>query len=346
MVSGHVRRVDLRRRVTLVGLVVGVPLSALFLWLAVSRTDLGSVWSALSAARVGFVVGAVIAMAAVYVVQAIRWRVIAAGRISSGRYLGLVVAGVASNNVLPGRVGDGFRGIWLARAEHIPTGRALATVVFDRGADVIALVGLLAISLPFTVHPAWLLRIVIGGIVLAALLAGFLVAARVVTRLHRRAERARSRARRIGRDLLDALADPPGVDRVVAALALSFVAWGIWSLGAWLVARSLGIELSAVDALLVAAVVNLGVAIPSSPGFIGTYQWLCVSTLSLLDVGRDKALAFSLLLHASWFVPTTLAGAVFLIHRLVAQRQTKARMTRSLDVGRDPNERSTEAPRA
>ncbi len=305
-----------RRRAVIIGLVVGVPLSAVFLWLAVRSTDLGMVWRTLKAAHGWTLVGAVVAMAMVYVVQAFRWRVIAHGHASRGRYVELVTSGVAANNVLPGRLGDGLRGVWLARAEGIPSGRALATVVFDRAADVVALVALLAISLPFTVRPTWLVKVGIGGLGLAVLIAGFLVAARVVARLHTRADRVRSRARRVARDLLDGLSDPPSIGRIVVGLALSSVAWGVWSLGAWLVARSLQIDLSVTDSLLVAAVINLGVAIPSSPGFVGTYQWLGVSTLSLLHIDRDNALSFAILLHAAWFVPTTLAGGVILGYRL------------------------------
>ena len=309
-----------RRRAVLIGLVVGVPVSVLFLWLAVKSTDLGAVWRTLKAAHPGELVGAVIAMGLVYVVQAFRWRVIADGRASRGRYVELVVSGVAANNVLPGRLGDGLRGVWLARAEKITSGRALATVVFDRAADVVALVVLLAISLPFTVRPAWLVKVGVGGVALAVLIAGFLVAAHVVARVHERADRARSRARRVARDLLDGLSEPPSVGRIAVALALSLVAWSIWSLGAWLVAQSLQIDLSVLDALLVAAVINLGVAIPSSPGFVGTYQWLGVSTLSLLRIDRENALSFAILLHASWFVPTTVAGGAILAFRLHSRR--------------------------
>jgi uncharacterized protein (TIRG00374 family) len=309
-----------------IGLVVGVPVSAVFLWLAVRSTDMNLVWETLKAAKPGDVVVAVVAMMVVYVVQAIRWRVIVGGHASRRQYVGLVVGGVAVNNVLPGRIGDVLRGVWLARLERIPSGRALATVVYDRAADVVALVALLVISVPFTVRPTWLLRIAIGGIVLALLIAAFLVAAHVFARLHERTERVRSRARRVGRDLLDGLASPPSRGRIVVALALSFAAWGIWTVGAWFVARSLGIHLSVLDSVLVAAVVNLGVAIPSSPGFIGTYQWLCVATLSLLGIARGPALAFSILLHATWYVPTTLAGGVFLGWRLVARARARGRV--------------------
>jgi hypothetical protein len=81
------------------------------------------------------------------------------------------------------------------------------------------------------------------------------------------------------------------------------------------VARSLGIELSPLEAIFVTAVVNLGVAIPSSPGFIGTYQWLGVSALGLLAVPTQEALAFTILMHAVWYVPTLLVGGVLLLRR-------------------------------
>ena len=53
-----------------------------------------------------------------------------------------------------------------------------------------------------------------------------------------------------------------------------------------------------------ASALALGVAIPSSPGYIGTYQWIGVAALGLLDVPPSQALAFAILMHASWYVPT------------------------------------------
>lgn len=97
---------------------------------------------------------------------------------------------------------------------------------------------------------------------------------------------------------------------------LCVLAWGSWALSAWLVTRSLGIELTPLEVVFVTAVLNLGVAIPSSPGFIGTYQWLGVSALGLLAVNQADAFAFSVLMHAAWFVPTTLVGAALALHKL------------------------------
>ena len=56
----------------------------------------------------------------------------------------------------------------------------------------------------------------------------------------------------------------------------------------------------------------LGVAIPSSPGYVGTYQWIGVAALGVLDIPVNQALAFAILMQASWFIPTTLAGGAFI----------------------------------
>ncbi len=315
------------RSAVIVALAVGTPLSALLLWLAVRSADLDAVWSTLGEAEPVDVLLAVGLMSAVYLVQAARWRAIA--RVTPPPYLGyteFVVCGVACNNVLPGRLGDLFRARWLALDSTLSSGRAFSTVVFDRGFDLGALVLLLAVSLPRVAgEDGWLVRVSVGAVVLVAVLGLVLLFARLYTLRRPRARRERSVIRRLVRDTLEGLAEPLGRRTIARAGALSVAAWLVWSLAAFVVARSLGIDLDAMDVLFVAAVVNLGVAVPSSPGFVGTYQWLAVESLAVVGVSREPALAFSILLQASWYVPTTVVGGALLIRRgLVALRRRRA----------------------
>lgn len=307
----------LRSRAALVGLVVGFPLSALLLWLAFRDADVDEVWSVLSQAKVGFVLLAVVGVAGVYAGQALRWRAIArTPAVPRTRFAEMVVSSVAVNNVLPGRVGDLLRARWLQVAARIPGGRALATVFVDRAFDVLALVVFLAVSLPFVSSAEWLRRIAVGGFVLLVALGLVFLIARAYTRSRARERRGhRSLLRRIARDTLEGLADPIDRTRAFLLAGISLGTWALWGLAAWFVARALGMELSPVEAIFITAVINLGVAIPSSPGFIGTYQWLGVSALALFDVGTGQALAFAILMHAIWYVPTTLVGGALLVFR-------------------------------
>jgi glycosyltransferase 2 family protein len=309
----------LRSRAAVVGLLVGVPLSALFLWLAFRHAEPGDVWSVLTESDPLFVALAVAAIGCVYAGQAMRWRAIArTPSVSTARFGEMVVSGVAVNNVLPGRVGDLLRARWLQVAARIPAGRALSTVFVDRAFDVFALVIFLAVSLPFVASAAWLYRIAIGAATLLVLLGLVLVGARAYAgRRARDRLSARSLFRRIARDTVEGLADPIGLARGARLSGISLATWGMWAIAAWLVGRAVGIELSVIEVVFVTAVINLGVAIPSSPGFIGTYQWLGVSALALFDVPTDEALAFAILMHAVWYVPTLLVGAALLLVRTV-----------------------------
>ena len=76
------------------------------------------------------------------------------------------------------------------------------------------------------------------------------------------AGRAKGVVRRLVRDAVEVLAEPLGRRRPVVWLALSVGARVAWAGAAGLIARSLDIELSVADALFVAAVLNLGSAIP------------------------------------------------------------------------------------
>jgi uncharacterized protein (TIRG00374 family) len=306
------------RRGRVLLLVFGIASSAFFLWLVFHDANLHDVWRALSGADAGLVVLAAVVMQAVYVLQGARWRIIADTlQLGVPRFYALVLAGLAANNVLPLRIGDLLRARWLGTSAGIPAGRALGSVFRDRVCDVIVLVVALVVALPFVGDELWVERIAIGGVFLLILLAIVAVGAIVYARSRPRERRAsRGRVRRFVRDTIDELASPIARRHIVVALALSVVAWGIWAAAAGIVCRSLGFSLSPVELVFVTAVVNLGVAIPSSPGFVGTYQWLAVSALRIVGVEGEVAIAFSILMQAIWYIPTTLAGGVIALREV------------------------------
>lgn len=302
-----------RSRSLVIAAAVGIPISVFFLVLAIRGTDLGGVWKTLQGVKVVPLLGAVACMGVVYWLQAARWRRIADTRLSQTRFFEMVVAGVAVNNVLPGRVGDFLRARWVSRGAY-SYGRGLATVVLDRGFDILALVAFLLVSLPFVTDQGWVDRIVVGSVLVLAVLGGLLAAARSYTRRRPRSRRVhRGLPRRFLRDTLEGLSDPLSAERGLVWFGISVAAWSTWAVAAILVGRAVGVELSVVDAIFVTAALNLGVAIPSSPGFVGTYQWLGVSALALFGIGREAGLAFAICMQAVWFVPTTIVGAVILV---------------------------------
>jgi glycosyltransferase 2 family protein len=313
----------------LVTALVGVPIGLVFLWLALRDADFDAVRRSLQEAEAAAVGLAVVAFGCVYAFQSARWRRIASTpETRLVRFYEMTVSGVAVNNVLPGRIGDLLRARWLGLAARMPAGRAFGTVVLDRACDLVVLVTLLVIGIAAVATSEWLVRLAAGGVLVVAAFGAVLLFARAYIGRRERGRHSRGLLRRLVRDAVEVLAEPLGRRRPVAWLGLSLGAWAAWAVAAQLIARSLDIELSVADALFVTAVLNLGSAIPSSPGYVGTYEWLGVASLGLIGVPHEAALAYTILLHASWYVPTTLAGGLALgvrgVRRLRRSRAERA----------------------
>ncbi len=124
---------------------------------------------------------------------------------------------------------------------------------------------------------------------------------------------------------------------------ITVLVWVLWAAAAWLVAGSVGLSLTPLELVFITTVINLGAALPSSPGFIGTFQWLSVASLGLFGVGRTDAFAFSILMHAIWYVPTTCVGALIAVRAGLARRHRAAGTTGSGGAGAESDRVAYEA---
>jgi hypothetical protein len=85
------------------------------------------------------------------------------------------------------------------------------------------------------------------------------------------------------------------------ALGVGALSGMVWTLNVflyWWVAGLFGIDLSLPQAGGVLAAIALGVALPSTPGFVGVYEAAGVLMLGSLGIEKERALAFVLALHA------------------------------------------------
>lgn len=319
-------RSAIRARTVVIGLVIGLPLSAVFLWLAVRGVSFEDVWQALSAANPWLVLLSVPFLLAIILFQGLRWRALIGdgAHVPRRTYVALGWFGLGVGTVVPGRPGDVVRAVWFGRIAHMPVARSLASVGVDRAFDVITLVIILLACLPFVDHPDWLRALaIVGGVIALALLAVLIGAWWAAHRSSR------------GRQLIDSYSQGNWIKRQVSALvqgmatmdhlwqvaevvAWSFATWASWTVGAWLIAQSMALGVSIGGALFICGVMGLGAAIPSSPGQIGTFQWLAVVSMAVLGVARADALAFSVLLQLVILIPVivgTPAAAWWLTRR-------------------------------
>lgn len=319
--TSHAEQDEPRRAITtrsvVLGLVVGIPVSLLFLWLAIRGVSFDEVWAALSNANAALVLLAVPFMLLLFVMQGFRWRHLVEAPVLPRRpvFIVLMFVGTAITNVVPGRPGDVARGVWLSRLGRIPAARSLTSVGVDRAMDVATVFAILLLCLPFVNRPDWLTTLAIVGAIVCVVAGALLLAAWLYARRRNpddpaaameRGERSWLRHQLSG--IVRGLAVLSRPRDFLLAVLFGFIGWSLNVVGAWLIGESLGLNIGIDGAMLVTSVIALGSAIPSSPGMIGTFQWLAVASLGVVGVGRADALAFSILLQASWYIPTTLSG--------------------------------------
>ena len=143
---------------------VGLASSAFFLWLAVRNADPDAVRDALADAELAPLLLTVLILGIGYGFQAERWRRIADTRTLGLRsFYGMLLGGLACNNVLPVRIGEVLRAGWLSRDAPMSGGRAFGSVVLDRICDIVTLAVFFAISLHVVASAAWLVRLAVGA---------------------------------------------------------------------------------------------------------------------------------------------------------------------------------------
>ena len=58
-------------------------------------------------------------------------------------------------------------------------------------------------------------------------------------------------------------------------------------------------------------VTTIAVVVPSSPGYVGTYHYLCQIALAMFGVPAGPALSFATVVHGANFFPVFIAGLLF-----------------------------------
>ena len=79
------------------------------------------------------------------------------------------------------------------------------------------------------------------------------------------------------------------------------------------VANAVGVSISLPVALLLVAALGLGSALPSTPGYVGVYQFVAVSILTPFGVRRNDVIAYILLFQAINYVVILSSGLIGLL---------------------------------
>ena len=277
---------------------------------------------------------ALIALA--FFVRAIRWWSLFAGarKPALGHVVSALFVGYLANAILPVRAGEAAAIVALNRKARCPVAEATATMFVQRAQDVLSLVLLLFLMLPWLPEVSWLRAAGLIGLALVLVLAAVVV---IVLRYGERPLRALVRPLRWLPSIpTEAIERAPGhfvhglvglVSPRVALVSFGWttLSWMILGLGFWVVMEASGLELSLLAGELVVIGIGLAMILPSSPAALGVFEGATVIVLSAYGIAGSEALSYALVLHALNVLPLFAAALVVLLARRVRAATTQRR---------------------
>jgi glycosyltransferase 2 family protein len=309
---------------------IGLALSVGLLIFLLSRIDMAMLWESVKAADPLYLALMSVLIIFFYWIRAVRWRYLTEP-VKKGlpvrSLFSATMIGFMANNVLPARLGEFVRAYALGKRERLPASPVFATIVVERLFDGMSVLLLILVAIAF-MPPE-----VAGGVagtfrevgivslglyvVMIAVIAFFMRRPHLPERWARALVRPFSaglsdKAGGLARSFMDGLEVVKEPRLLVMILLFTVVHWGLLPLTPLIMFKAFGFHYGAYDSLFIFVLTCIGVALPSTPGYVGTFHAAVMGGMVLLGLDNDRALGFAIVTHAVNYIPVTLLGLYYL----------------------------------
>ena len=303
---------------------LGIGVSLFFLiWAFHQVSDFGAIVLALRGANYLYLIPALGAYFFGVWLRGVRWHYLLRPlrQVAAGHLFPVVVIGFMANDVLPARLGELVRAYVLGERENLSKSSILGTIAVERAFDGLTMLIFMAVVGAFVPLDERLQRIfqVAAAIFAVALVAFFVIASSraralglLTTLLRLLPDRLLTPVSQVAERFMVGLEVMQSGRLLGATLLLSIGAWLAEATMYYLIALGFGLPLGFPAYVLTTAVANLGGMVPSSPGYVGTFEWFALASLSLFGLSADVALSYVLVVHVALLVPVTLLGFFYL----------------------------------
>ncbi len=304
--------------------IFGFFLSAIFLILSIYSLDFRHIAQSFRSADYRFVFVSIILFLLSNVIRSMLWgKLLGKIDISHFRLFFHLMLGLMANNIFPARLGEFVRAYSVGSEAHISRTRVFSSIIIERILDVVWL--FIFVLSAFFLHgismwPIYIARFTFGLLVLVFLFFFFFFKLRekcidLILLIVPQGIRARLEVNlKFYSSMLISGFETLSIQDMLIAILLSFFSWVMWIFFLKTSLLIFHLNLTWLQTILLTGVINLGVMIPSAPGYIGTFQFVTIKGLSLFNIDPNTAFSFSILFHSLWYIPTTIIGILSMFY--------------------------------
>lgn len=303
--------------------------------------DWGISAAVLAGAHPVYLIIAIGLLAVGYALRILRWWIMLrsmAPSLSFRSCAGPFLSGMALNNVLPFRAGDVIRVVGFRQQLELPPAQVVATLVIERLFDLTALLIVFFISLwGIGSHelPRGFLHAVyfLTASCVVVLLGCFFMPVKIERWVRSLTDAASRRGTGIvgyaGMGAVQLFSSLALMRSPLLVLQLFSLSLGVWLFeGAMFaaVALAIGISEAGLGTWFALAIGTLATLIPSTPGYVGTFDYFTMLGLVMYGVPEPIAAIYAAAVHMMLWVPVTLVGLLWLfVLKLGTSRTERSR---------------------
>lgn len=313
---------SIRRRIPWMPL-FALLLAAVLLYLVLRDIDWGETLTIVRTGRLEFIVTGGLTLFFSYLLRSFRWHVLLRREkpVSLTTTFWGTWVGYMGNSFLPARAGEIIRTVLVSRQARINISYVLATALTERLIDAVVLVVIvLATVSTMGTIPDWLL----AGVRTMAVLGVLGVITLFVAPVFEQRIRAKIRDLPVSasiRQKIDTLVERfllgmralQHPQNATAFLALTALVWSVDVAVTTQIALAFDLHFTVTQTLLLLAALGLSSAAPSTPGYLGIYQFVAVAVLTPLGYTQNQALVFITAFQVISFVMVAVFGAIALL---------------------------------
>jgi len=299
-------------------LLFAILLAIVLLYFTLRGLDWGSFWNTIRNGHYELLLISIPIASINYFIRATRWSIF----IHSEKKVPIIsvfwanMVGYLGNAYLPARAGELLRSVFLGQEKGLGVSFVLATALTERALDVVALVIIGSIatlgqsSVPVELQNAVRVTAIAGIVALLFILvmpSQKRLVFRVLDKFTLPEKFRMVLAEQISRFLtgLGSLQNHP---RFISFAALTIIIWLVDAIGNVVSVHIIGESLTIGQALILLAALGVSSAIPSTPGYIGVYQFVAVAVLVPFGFSRVNALAYILICQILNYLVITFWG--------------------------------------
>jgi hypothetical protein len=213
--------------------------------------------------------------------------------------------GHCANSILPARIGEGAKGLYIAKNSKVSATGIVTAILWERFSDfnMLFLLMLMAVGLTLPAHFFWACFMVLS-LVWGLLFGAF---------IRRRKDQHWPRCIKTKwlHEFIGSLSTGLSISVLLRVIVLSILVWGQFLLETIFVIKWIGGQNLNISALLNVFILStIALSIPFAPGSLGTFDAAFVFSLKMYGVDPNNAMALAILIRTIQYIPVVFAAII------------------------------------